>query len=321
MGGTDMIQPVASTDYLANSQSDGLGTDLTTAVNLTATFGGNGASVLIDNSASSIVWVTLLQLRGRGIYDFQNVVLEAEDAAAQIDVGTSVTADLPYQDNSALGQELAIWLLALYKDAETLANTVTVFVPRTDEALAARVLQREISDRIGVVEQITGFTTAVNGGNFINSVRLAIDGRDNLSITWGLAPANRTQFWLLEIPGRGELDQTTVLGFGLVVGHTDVSHEDTHDDSLHADVVHTDEHTDTHTDSEHEDSEHTDEHTDDAHVDTAHTNTHGDVSHDDVSHKDSHSDVAEVDEHGDVAHVDEHGDSPYDDYDDHIDGI
>ncbi len=320
VGGTDMIQPVSSTDYLANSQADGGGTNLTSSVDITATFGGNGASVNIENNAAQIAWITLLQLRGRGIYDYQNVVLQAEDAASQIEIGTTVTADLPYQDDAALGQELAIWLLELYKQSEELANTVTVFVPRVDEELAARVLSREISDRIGVVEQITGFDVGVNGGNFIQSVRLGIDARDNLSITWGLAPANRQQFWLLEIPGRTELDQTAVLGFGLVVGHTDVSHCDTHDDTAHADVPHTDTYTDTHTDSAHEDTAHTDSHDDVAHTDTAYIDSHSDVSHEDVSHADSHSDVSHVDAYSDVSHEDTYGDTPYNDFDDHIDG-
>ncbi len=319
VGGTDMIQPVANTDYKANSQKDGLGTDRTSEVALSAIFGGNSAEVEVDNAASQTVWITLLQLRGRGIYDYQNVVLNAEDAAAQIEIGTSVTADMPYQDDASLGLELAIWLLNLYKDSEGLANTVTVRVPRTDETLAARVLTREISDRIDVVEQMTGFSIIANGGNFIQSVQLTIDDRDNLTVTWGLAPANRQQFWLLEIPGRTELDFTTVLGFGLVVGHTDVLHCDTHDDALHLDVAHTDEHTDTHTDEAHGDSTHTDTHGDTAHSDVAHVDNHNDVSHDDVSHTDSHSDVSHVDSYNDVAHQDEHGDVSYYDYDDHLD--
>jgi len=172
-------------------------------------------------------------------------------------------------------------------------------------------------DRIGIVEQMTGFAGDETGGHFIQNVTLTIDARDNLSVNWGLAPANRQQFWLLEIPGRSELDETTVLGFGLVVGHTDVSHCDTHDDGSHSDVAHDDEHGDTHDDSEHQDSEHTDSHDDVAHSDTAHTDTHGDVAHTDKSHNDSHSDVAHADTHSDTSHTDiPHGDT---EHADHID--
>ncbi len=313
VGGTDMRTPVASTDYAANSQPDGLGTDLTPFVKLTPSFGGNGAKVLIENGGSATAWLTLMQLRGRGIYDYQNIVLEAEDADAQINVGTTVTADMPYQDNAALGGEIALWLLNLYQDAETLAESATVFIPRTDEALAERVLSREISDRIGIVERMTGFETGSTNGHFIQNVSLTIDSRDNLSVTWGLAPANRQQFWLLEVPGRSELDQTTALGFGLVVGHTDVSHCDTHDDAAHMDTAHDDAHGDAHADAAHVDTAHTDSHSDVVHSDTAHSDSHSDTSHSDVAHRDSHSDVSHVDSHSDTTHTDTHGDSPHHD--------
>lgn len=317
VGGTDMRTPVAGTDYSANSRSDGLGTDLTSAITLTPSFGGNGAKVVIANNGSVTVWLTLLQLRGRGIFDYQNVVLEAENASAQINVGTTQTVDQPYNADAALGAEIALWLLALYQDVETLAESATVFVPRSDEALADRVLSREISDRIGIVEQMTGFEADATGGHFIQSVALTIDARDNLSVTWGLAPANRQQFWLLEVPGRSELGETTVLGFGLVVGHTDVLHCDTHDDAVHSDIAHDDAHGDSHSDSAHEDSSHTDTHDDVAHSDTAHSDSHSDVAHSDVSHADSHSDVAHQDTHDDVAHTDvPHSDVAHADHDD-----
>jgi hypothetical protein len=317
VGGVDMQTLVPVDRYSANSQQDGQGTDLTSIFALTPIFGGNGASILIENNASSTGWVTALTLLGRGIYDYQNLVLEASNSEAQLNIGTTATADMPYQDNAALGHEIALWLLNLYRDIETLAESAMVVVPRTDEALASRVLSREISDRIGIVEQMTGFVAEETGGHFIQSVTLTIDARNNLSVSWGLAPANRQQFWLLEIPGRSELDETTVLGFGLVVGHTDVSHCDTHDDASHSDVAHDDEHGDVHSDSEHQDSAHTDSHDDVAHADTAHTDTHSDVAHSDKSHNDSHSDVAHSDSHDDVSHVDvAHGDI---EHADHID--
>jgi hypothetical protein len=217
-GGTDMVTPVASTDYIANSAEDGSGSDLTAFITLTTTFAGNSAKIVIDNASSSTAWITTLQLRGRGIYDYQQIVLEAEDDDAQTNVGTTVTLDMPYQDDAVLGGEMAYWLLHLYKDAETLAGGTTVYIPRSDEELAARVLSREISDRIEIVEQMTGFVESARGGHFIQGVNLTIDERDNLTVTWGLAPANHQQFWILEEPGRSELDETTVLGFGLITG-------------------------------------------------------------------------------------------------------
>lgn len=321
VGGTDMQTPVPVTDYMANSRDDGQGTDLTEDAALTTEFGGNGARILVENNGASTFWLTELRLRGRGIYDYQNVVLEAIDETAEINVGKTTGSDLPYQDNAALGFEIALWLLNLYKDPETLAESASIFVPRSDEDLARRVLSREISDRIGIVEQLTGFDVGVTGGHFIQSVNVSVDDRDNMSVSWQLAPANRQQFWLLEIPGRSELDNTTRLGFGLVVGHTDVLHCDTHDDGPHQDVAHFDTHTDVHDDFAHSDSTHSDSHDDAAHDDVAHDDTHDDVAHEDVAHQDGHGDVAHQDTHSDTPHTDTHGDVDHDDHDDHFDEV
>lgn len=319
VGGTDMVTPVATTDYVANSRADGTGSDVTGSISLVVNFGGNGASVVVTNAGSSAAFVTLLQLRGRGIYDYQNVILEAEDAAAQIDIGTTATGDMPFQQDAAIGLEVAQWLLSLYRDAENLANEASVFIPNTDEVLATRVLAREISDKILIIEQMTGFVDDPVGGHFIQSVDTSIDERNHVEVKWGLAPANRELFWLLEMPGRSELDNSTFLGYGLVVGHTDQSHSDTHDDGAHVDVAHVDIHGDiSHLDDVHDDTTHTDTHTDTAHDDSAHADSHSDTTHVDVSHSDLHSDVDAVSEHGDVAHVDSHGDVPHDDHDDEV---
>lgn len=320
VGGTDMRTPVASTDYVANSKSDGTGTDLTSKISLVVNFGGNGAKVVMTNSGTEPAFMTLLQLRGRGIYDFQNVVSEAEDATAQINVGTTDTTDMPYQDNPALAEEAALWLLSLYKDFDNLVETATIFIPRSDAALADRVLSRDISDRIEIVEQTTGFVGGVaTDVFFINSVDVTIDDRENLSITWGLAPVNRQDFWLLEVIGQSELDNTTVLGFGLVTGHADTPHVDIHGDAGHTDTAHVDTHTDEHTDVAHGDTSHTDvAHADSPHSDTAHQDEHTDVNHQDLSHTDTHGDVPAVNTHTDVAHGDIIFRDTHSDFDDAI---
>ena len=320
VGGTDMRTPVATTDYLANSQSDGSGTNLTPKVSLVVSFGGNGARIEITNSGTEPAYMTLLQLRGRGIYDFQNVVSEAADATAQINIGTTDTTDMPYQDDPVLAEEAALWLLSLYKDFDNLVESATIFVPRSDTALADRVLSREISDRIEIVEQMTGFVGgAATDVFFINNIDLTIDDRDNLSITWGLAPVNRQDFWLLEVIGQSELDSTTVLGFGLVTGHADEPHVDIHGDAAHTDTAHVDTHTDEHGDTAHGDTSHTDvAHGDTAHSDTAHQDDHDDTEHGDTSHTDTHDDVAAVNTHTDVAHTDTLHRDTHSDFDDDI---
>jgi hypothetical protein len=135
-----------------------------------------------------------------------------------------------------------------------------------------------------------------------------------LARSWGF-DRERLTAWATESPEGVALVErlverlgiTATLGYGLVVGHTDVGHGDSHADSPHGDVLHSDTHTDEHSDLTHGDSEHSDSHGDVVHLDS-HTDTHGDVAHSDRAHTDTHSDVAHVDTHTDVAHGDTHAD-------------
>jgi hypothetical protein len=49
----------------------------------------------------------------------------------------------------------------------------------------------------------------------INGVALDISLAGAVSCTWYLSPADTSEFWLLEVLGRSELDSTAVLGYGL----------------------------------------------------------------------------------------------------------
>ncbi len=324
VGGTDMQTPVAGTDFAANTAADGSGTAILLSV--VAEFGGNGVRFTVTNNSGLSGFITLLQCRGRGIYDYQNAILEATDTDSTVRYGENVaTVDMTYQSDPAVGSEACLYLVNLYRDPTTHVNSVQLFAPNTDVALIERILRREISDRIGIVEQMTGLKTSTDGsatatvGFFINAIDLVIGERDHISASWLLAPADRTAYWLLEIPGRSELDVSTVLGFGQIVGHTDTPHGDDHADVTHGDVAHADvTHSDVahadggHQDTAHSDVAHSDSHTDTAHVDSAHqdaahADSHSDVAHSDTAHVDSaHSDVA----HSDVAHSDLHIDVP-----------
>jgi hypothetical protein len=317
IGGVNVQNPVATTDYLFNAQSDGLGADRTNNLSVTITPFASTAKLTITNNGLD-GFLTFARILGKGIYDYAASLLQAEDVDSQIQSGLNLFSfDAPYQSSIATANEFAVYLVGLYGASGTQVNRVRFRIPRHDSAFAARILRRRISDRIAVGEKLTGLSTARHF--FINAVSFASDGRNNLEVEWLLAPADTTAYWLLGIAGRSELDNTTRLGFGLVLGHTDIAHGDTHSDSVHQDVAHGDTHTDdahqdvahgdgaTHGDIAHSDSAHSDS----AHADTTHGDSHSDVAHSDVAHSDSHSDVAHSDgahsdvAHSDVAHVDD----------------
>lgn len=211
VAGVDMVTPVSSTDYSFNAAQDGSGADLTTNLTVTVTFGGNSAAVLVENGGPD--GYLTFRLRGRGLYDFSPVVVEAIDEDSQEDVGANILGfDMPYQSDVDAAQDAALYFLALNKDVKTRARALTYIASASDE-LMRQALTREISDLITVQEPVTG----IDANHFINSITFDLDDEGILAVTYDLEIADSSQPWLLEIPGRTELDETTILGFGLFV--------------------------------------------------------------------------------------------------------
>jgi hypothetical protein len=64
---TSVTAPVATTDYAANTASDGSGTDITADFSVTVTAFAASAKVVVTNNNASAGYVTLLKLRGDAI--------------------------------------------------------------------------------------------------------------------------------------------------------------------------------------------------------------------------------------------------------------
>lgn len=312
VGGVDMVTPVAQTDYKLNAKEDGTGTDLTAKVTMGVDFTANSALFTVNHDHDSAGFLTLLQARGLGIYDQERTALEYENSESIALIGEyAVSLDMPYQSDPAFALELAQWTIQLASQGFKQTNQILLALNQLSESRARLFASREISDRLRVEEPVTASAAEF----YINAVEFRHDSNGLVLIAFLPIVADVTQFWNLEVVGASELGQNTRLGFGLVVGHTDVAHVDTHNDSEHSDITHSDSHTDDHEDSAHGDTEHTDTHGDSEHEDTAHTDAHDDENHEDVSHRDSHSDGAHVDAYSDVAHTDTHGDEAHFDKD------
>ncbi len=65
----NVVTPAVTTDWLVNSQSDGLGTNLSGSCSLTFYEYGDTAKIVITNNSGSLGYVTLLKIRGDAIYE------------------------------------------------------------------------------------------------------------------------------------------------------------------------------------------------------------------------------------------------------------
>ncbi len=287
-----MLDPVSATDFTANSQADGLGTDYTSLSSVAATYQANSVLLELSTLAPTSVFFTLLQCRGTGVYDQADTVLEAvaDDTDGQPE--NILTLDLSYQTDVALALEEAQFQIHISSQGHRRAKTVTVYPTDVDSDIVARSYAvRDISDKITITELVNALVATE--AYYINGIAGEITPDGECRLTYTLEIADATQYWVLEQAGKSELGLTTTLAFGLVIGHADLAHGDTHADSAHTDSAHSDT---SHSDHAHGDSA--------GHGDTAHADSHSDTAHSDTAH----SDDAHVDSHSDVAHVDSHGD-------------
>lgn len=174
----DLIRvPVATTDYTANSQADGLGTDmtadLTVTLPLTIDFQGRGTVVrVVNNHATNTAYITLLKLRADESYqDFESTIYQTKDATSQGDHGErSRVVDCIYIDTYATVRDVAEARLARKKARKTRLNLT---LPNGDRNNLMQMVHRVLSDRITVLYTDMG----INQDFFIEHMELDVVAR------------------------------------------------------------------------------------------------------------------------------------------------
>ena len=204
--------PVATTDVVANSASNGSGTNLTSSIGISATKTATRMSItLTNNHTTSTAYLTKVQARGTAVISNDPVIVTAVDATSQASYGerkyvatsdffpSSTNAQLwcDYH-NSVFGSPLAILTMSINANQS--------------DAVQTQVLARDISDRItGVANNNSGL--GINADFFIESIRHVVKrGSTDHTVTYKLSPATGgySQFWLL---GTGKLGTSTVPSF------------------------------------------------------------------------------------------------------------
>lgn len=222
-GGTDfrtLIPGAAGIgDYTLNTMDDGSGTDITASAvveRISGESSSNSITLKVTNTSGSSGFVTFLQQKGRGIYDYNTVVLKQSlDTLISLYGQRGVTINMPFQVDAEVGGQVGAYILTLYSGLKLNITKLTILGNWSD-ALMTAVLLRDISDRIGVVETVTG--VSLMRAYFINGIDLTISRGRKFVMSFVLTPADTTVYWELETVGRGELDSTTIPGFGSILG-------------------------------------------------------------------------------------------------------
>lgn len=210
--GTDMVTPVATTDYLFNTASDGGGSDITADLGVVATYGANGVEYALTNNNAGLGYVTFLQARGKGIYTYNPVEYSQEyDTGIDADGRRTLTLQMPYQDNPLVGESFADTLLDLYKTKRLEVSGITYEAGKS-ATLIEYFRDLYVGDRITLNLSDLGIEGDyfIQGADFVvglgNSVRCTYR-----LITEGLMPS--ADYWELDSATLSQLGETTKLGF------------------------------------------------------------------------------------------------------------
>jgi hypothetical protein len=169
---TAMVAPAATTDYLFNTLADGTGTNLTTDLTVTATYGTEGVTYSLTNAAAMTGYVTFLQARGKGIYRYNAIEETNSSQRSYDDYGySSLDIDQPYQQDLTWGGLLSQRILNQYKQPQTDLYSVSFVANRSEDMMQA-FLNLDVGDMVQLVET----QTAINGNYYIQAVSCTISG-------------------------------------------------------------------------------------------------------------------------------------------------
>jgi hypothetical protein len=184
-GGLGMVPPRPTTDYLFNTRADGLGSDITSQLTVTPTFGGNMAQLVFANAGPQDGYVTFARVRGLGVYSQDEMLLEASNATSIADYGKSaVLVELPYQSDEVVASDSAHYVLN-HSRTDAITPTSVSFTANVSDALMVGALAEDIGSRIRVIDATLG----VDGSFYIQNVKLRTIG-GLLLVTWGIIPAD-----------------------------------------------------------------------------------------------------------------------------------
>ncbi len=218
VAGSSIVTPVAGTDWIANTASDGSGSVITGDVAVTlATTAANAVTFQIVNNGAVTAYLTTLQVRGTEIADVSETVMAASDSSSATSYGEiDSRIDMKYESNAGeFASNIAEWILNSYKDPRYVIKKMSI-VGNASTYLMTQALAREPGDKITLAESMTGLVETVGAGEvgyFINGCQFRVEAGGIIKVSWVLSPAEQQNFWILNQVGASEMGLTTTLGF------------------------------------------------------------------------------------------------------------
>lgn len=183
---------VENTDYEANSQAGGGGTDLSTNLTVVLSKFWQSMKIVITNGATVPAFITLLQARGTPV---------TRDDPSRVTVETSVTDPRTFPNppqfipNIGEAFDWAYWHDNVFSTVQPILEMR--FLGNRDQAHLAQSFGRDISDRITVIGT-NDAGLGINEDFYIEYIRMEMDAvRNTVWVTWGLSAAKNQDAWTL----------------------------------------------------------------------------------------------------------------------------
>lgn len=204
-----VITPVEDVDYIPVFLD---GSSASADINISSFIvGANSARIIFENTGVNIVNIqTGMVIRANNIITFfGRTVTSADDTTSKAAFGNlPLTIDAKLLSSPAEAASIASYRLLIGKDPHGELKGVTHNVLHND-ILSEAGVRRVPGDRVTIGETQTG-----QQGDYIivkerHSIRKGVDRWD---VEWTLEQASPIMPWRLEIPGRSNVEQSTILG-------------------------------------------------------------------------------------------------------------
>jgi len=184
---------VATTDYTANSEAGGGGTDMTSDIAVTLSKLAKTMKITLTNNGTIPAYITLLQARGTYYDDLTKVTLKAEDSTSQTAYQKrTFELDGKYMTDADKAQDYVTYAIGKYKNPRAELGMLAI---NQDSTILAQILGLEISDRITIVNTKLG----VNDDYFIDYMEHDISMSGKLhTASYRLSDTINEDFWCLD---------------------------------------------------------------------------------------------------------------------------
>lgn len=214
---TEMIQPVATTDYTMFTGKTGGGTNLTANLTVTATYGTGEVSLSLTNGSAYTGWITKLQCRGIGVYQNDTLKEIVEDTTSQTNYALSeLQIEQKYQRDTAEGLQLARRILEAEKNPRTILKSVTCLANTSSFHMQA-FLSIDVGDLVHVTESYND----VEGYYYVQGVTANIVQNRFIQFTWVLSEAFPNSAELTAVTVENAVADTSFINFGTIRGFND----------------------------------------------------------------------------------------------------